>query len=37
MDTGMDIGNLRSLVSELTPLPVVVANTHTHPDHVGSN
>lgn len=37
IDTGMGIGNLRSLISELTPLPVVVVNTHTHPDHVGSN
>ncbi|HTX75526.1 MAG TPA: MBL fold metallo-hydrolase [Terracidiphilus sp.] len=37
IDTGMGIGNLRALVSELTPLPVIVVNSHTHPDHTGSN
>jgi len=37
IDTGVGIGNLRALVSELTPLPVIVVNSHTHPDHTGSN
>ena len=37
LDTGMGIGNLRALVSELTRLPVVVVNSHTHSDHTGSN
>lgn len=37
IDTGMGIGNLRALVAELTTLPVVVVNTHTHVDHIGSN
>ncbi len=37
IDTGMGIGNLRALVSELTPLPVIVVNSHTHPDHTGGN
>lgn len=37
LDTGMGIGNLRALVSELTPLPIVVVNSHTHVDHTGSN
>lgn len=37
LDTGMGIGNLRALVSELSPLPVIVVNSHTHPDHTGSN
>jgi glyoxylase-like metal-dependent hydrolase (beta-lactamase superfamily II) len=36
-DTGMGIGNLRGLTAHLTPLPVVVLNSHTHNDHVGSN
>ena len=37
IDTSMGIGNLRALVSELTSLPVMVVNSHTHPDHTGSN
>jgi glyoxylase-like metal-dependent hydrolase (beta-lactamase superfamily II) len=37
IDTGMGIGDLRALVSELTRLPVIVVNTHTHTDHTGSN
>ena len=37
IDTGMGIGNLRALVSTLTRLPVIVVNSHTHPDHTGSN
>jgi glyoxylase-like metal-dependent hydrolase (beta-lactamase superfamily II) len=36
-DTGMGIGNLKGLTAKLTPLPVVVLNSHTHNDHVGSN
>jgi glyoxylase-like metal-dependent hydrolase (beta-lactamase superfamily II) len=36
-DTGMGIGNLKGLTTELTRLPVVVLNSHTHNDHVGSN
>jgi glyoxylase-like metal-dependent hydrolase (beta-lactamase superfamily II) len=36
-DTGMGIGNLRTLVTRLTPLPVTVLNSHTHNDHVGDN
>src|SRR5215469_2165281 len=36
-DTGMGIGNMRKLVEELTKLPVSVANSHTHNDHVGDN
>jgi glyoxylase-like metal-dependent hydrolase (beta-lactamase superfamily II) len=37
LDTGMGIGDLKRLVSKLTPLPVVVLNSHTHPDHTGNN
>lgn len=36
-DTGMGIGDLRALVEELSKLPVMVINSHTHNDHVGGN
>ena len=36
-DTGMGIGDLRQTTAELTNLPVVVLNSHTHNDHVGGN
>jgi len=36
-DTGMGIGDLKKLTSELTKLPIVVLNSHTHNDHVGGN
>jgi len=36
-DTGMGIGNMRKIVEGLTRLPVMVANSHTHNDHVGDN
>jgi glyoxylase-like metal-dependent hydrolase (beta-lactamase superfamily II) len=36
-DTGMGIGDLKSVVRSLTSLPVVVLNSHTHNDHVGGN
>lgn len=36
-DTGMGIGNLKNLTAELTRLPIVVLNSHTHDDHVGNN
>lgn len=36
-DTGMGIGDLKKVVGELTKLPVVVLNSHTHNDHVGDN
>ena len=36
-DTGMGIGDLKKVVGELTRLPVVVLNSHTHNDHVGDN
>jgi glyoxylase-like metal-dependent hydrolase (beta-lactamase superfamily II) len=36
-DTGMGIGNLRSLIRRLSKLPVIVLNSHTHDDHVGNN
>lgn len=36
-DTGMGIGDLRSVVTGLTRLPILVLNSHTHNDHVGDN
>jgi len=36
-DTGMGISDIRKLTRELTPLPVIVLNSHTHNDHVGGN
>jgi glyoxylase-like metal-dependent hydrolase (beta-lactamase superfamily II) len=36
-DTGMGIGNIKAVVTELTQLPVSVLNSHTHNDHVGDN
>lgn len=36
-DTGLGIGDIRSVVGELTDLDVVVLNSHTHYDHVGGN
>ncbi len=36
-DTGMGIGDLRSVTAQLTRLPIVVLNSHTHDDHVGDN
>jgi glyoxylase-like metal-dependent hydrolase (beta-lactamase superfamily II) len=37
IDTGCGIGNLRKAVEEVTDKPVIVVNTHTHSDHLGSN
>jgi glyoxylase-like metal-dependent hydrolase (beta-lactamase superfamily II) len=37
IDTGCGIGDLRSAVEEVTDKPVLVINTHTHLDHLGSN
>jgi glyoxylase-like metal-dependent hydrolase (beta-lactamase superfamily II) len=36
-DTGMGISDLRKVTAELTKLPMVVLNSHTHDDHVGDN
>jgi glyoxylase-like metal-dependent hydrolase (beta-lactamase superfamily II) len=36
-DTGMGISNLKKVTSELTRLPIIVLNSHTHDDHVGDN
>jgi len=37
IDTGMGIGSLLSIVRTITSLPLVVINTHGHPDHAGGN
>jgi glyoxylase-like metal-dependent hydrolase (beta-lactamase superfamily II) len=37
VDTGCGIGNLRKAVEEVTDKQVMVINTHTHSDHLGSN
>lgn len=36
-DTGMGISDIKKMTSELTQLPIVVVNSHTHDDHVGGN
>ena len=36
-DTGMGIGDIKKVTSELTKLPIIVLNSHTHDDHVGGN
>ena len=37
IDTGYAVGNLRRYVEKLTDKPVIVVNTHFHPDHSGGN
>jgi len=37
IDTGMGIGSLKDYVRKLTDLPLIVINTHGHPDHGGGN
>lgn len=37
IDTGYGAGNLRTFVESLTDKPVIVANTHFHPDHSAGN
>jgi glyoxylase-like metal-dependent hydrolase (beta-lactamase superfamily II) len=36
-DTGMGISDIKKVTSELTKLPIIVLNSHTHDDHVGGN
>jgi glyoxylase-like metal-dependent hydrolase (beta-lactamase superfamily II) len=36
-DAGMGISDLRKVTAELTRLPIIVLNSHTHNDHVGDN
>ena len=37
IDTGFGISDLKRYVKTLTDLPLVVINTHVHPDHSGGN
>jgi glyoxylase-like metal-dependent hydrolase (beta-lactamase superfamily II) len=37
VDTGMGMGNIKSVTDELTDMEVEVINTHTHFDHLGDN
>ena len=36
-DTGMGISDIKEVTAELSKLPVIVLNSHTHDDHVGGN
>lgn len=36
-DTGMGISDIKKVTAEITKLPIVVLNSHTHDDHVGGN
>jgi glyoxylase-like metal-dependent hydrolase (beta-lactamase superfamily II) len=36
-DTGMGIADIRAEVRAITPLPIVVVNSHCHYDHIGGN
>lgn len=36
-DTGMGISDIKKVTAELTHLPIIVLNSHTHDDHVGGN
>jgi len=37
IDTGEGAGDLKSYIKTLTDLPLIVMNTHGHPDHVGAD
>lgn len=37
VDTLQGVGDLKSLIDQLTNLPVIVMNTHSHYDHVSGN
>jgi glyoxylase-like metal-dependent hydrolase (beta-lactamase superfamily II) len=36
-DTGMGISDIKKVTAELTNVPIIVLNSHTHNDHVGGN
>ena len=36
IDTGMGVGDLKSLVRRRTDLPIIVLQSHAHNDHIGS-
>jgi len=37
IDTGFGLGSLKKIVDGITGLPIVLLNTHGHPDHGGGN
>ncbi|MDR2747936.1 MAG: MBL fold metallo-hydrolase, partial [Treponema sp.] len=37
IDNGVGMGDLRTLLKSITPLPVLAVNTHAHADHAGGN
>ncbi len=37
IDTGLGVGSIRDVVDSLTDLPVTVATTHAHWDHIGGH
>jgi glyoxylase-like metal-dependent hydrolase (beta-lactamase superfamily II) len=37
IDTGFGIGSLKEKIEEITTLPLILVNTHGHPDHCGGN
>ena len=37
IDTGFGLGSLKKVIDRLTDKPVIVINTHGHPDHGGGN
>ena len=37
IDTGLGVSNIRSVVAELTTLPIMVVTTHVHWDHIGGH
>jgi len=37
IDTGFGAGNLRAYIERLTDKPILVVNTHFHPDHAAGN
>jgi hydroxyacylglutathione hydrolase len=37
VDTGLGFADLKRFVKTITTLPLIVVNTHSHPDHTGSS
>jgi len=37
IDTGLGVGNVKAVVSQLTDLPIQVITTHAHWDHIGGH
>ncbi len=37
VDSGMGLGSIKDFASTITKLPIILINTHGHPDHAGGN